>query len=302
MRKNKLILLQIFIAFILICTSVYAATDATIDVTTSNTTVQRGSTVSVKLSLKDIPANRKVTSIEGYVNYNKDIIEEINVSNIEQSEDHKVTIDGQKIPVEDITNGDTIESNYYVSFNAAPTTNNDARIVIDFKDDVEKDTDLITINFKVKENATLGEAKDAISYSAFIITSGGSLDTMKTSEEITKSVSLTVKAASSGDNNNGDNNNNNGDNNNGDNNNNNGGNNNNNGDNNNNNDNKNDKGKNNTVNNTNTNTNTNRNTVDNTVAGMKLPATGAKMLIIPAIILIIIAYIAYNKYINMKDI
>ena len=71
MKKNKLILLQVFIAFTLICTSVYAAISTTIGISIDKSTIERGETVSVKLSLKDVDENQKVTSVEGYVNYNK---------------------------------------------------------------------------------------------------------------------------------------------------------------------------------------------------------------------------------------
>ena len=59
--------------------------------------------------------------------------------------------------------------------------------------------------------------------------------------------------------------------------------------------------------NANTNTNNNGNRVangntDNTMIGSSLPATGAKMFIIPAIILIILAYVYYNRYMKYKDI
>ena len=52
--------------------------------------------------------------------------------------------------------------------------------------------------------------------------------------------------------------------------------------------------------NTNKNSNTNTNKTDNSVAGTVLPATGAKVIIIPAIILIVLAYVSYNKYMKYK--
>ena len=64
MKKNKLILLQIFIAITLICTSVYAVVNASIELKVSADTVYRGDTVSVTLSLKDIGAEEKIESIE----------------------------------------------------------------------------------------------------------------------------------------------------------------------------------------------------------------------------------------------
>lgn len=305
MKKNKLILLQLFIAFVLICTSVYATVNATIDVSTSETTVEAGKNVSVKLSLKNV--DKKVTNIEGYINYNKDVLENLTVDSIEKNEDGTVKIGNETLKVEDVTTG-VSGSDSGISFNGDPSSNNDSKIVIDFKDGITSDTDLLTINFKVKSTAKIGDIEKAISYSMFVITAGD-----ETSEEITKDVSLTIKAATTSnpddDNKPSDD------------------------------DKKPDEGDkkpdddkkpseddnkknttNNAVNNTNTNTNkvnntntntnkntnkvnnTNTNTKDNTVAGTTIPAAGAKLIVIPAIVLIVLAYLTYNKYRDMKDI
>ncbi len=305
MKKNKLILLQLFIAFVLICTSVYATVNATIDVSTSETTVEAGKNVSVKLSLKNV--DKKVTNIEGYINYNKDVLETLTVDSIEKNEDGTVKIGNETLKVEDVTTG-VSGSDSGISFNGDPSSNNDSKIVIDFKDGITSDTDLLTINFKVKSTAKIGDIEKAISYSMFVITAGD-----ETSEEITKDVSLTIKAATPSnpddDNKPSDD------------------------------DKKPDEGDkkpdddkkpseddnkknttNNAVNNANTNTNkvnntntntnkntnkvnnTNTNTKDNTVAGTTIPAAGAKLIVIPAIVLIVLAYLTYNKYRDMKDI
>ena len=293
MKKNKLILLQLFIAFVLICTSVYATVNATIDVSTSETTVEAGKNVSVKLSLKNV--DKKVTNIEGYINYNKDVLETLTVDSIEKNEDGTVKIGNETLKVEDVTTG-VSGSDSGISFNGDPSSNNDSKIVIDFKDGITSDTDLLTINFKVKSTAKIGDIEKAISYSMFVITAGD-----ETSEEITKDVSLTIKAATPSnpddDNKPSDD------------------------------DKKPDEGDkkpseddnkknttNNAVNNANTNTNkvnntntntnkntnkvnnTNTNTKDNTVAGTTIPAAGAKLIVIPAIVLIVLAYLTYNKY------
>ena len=58
----------------------------------------------------------------------------------------------------------------------------------------------------------------------------------------------------------------------------------------------------NTNTNKNVNNNPNTNTKDNTVAGTKIPAAGAKVIILPVITLIVLAYVSYNKYMKMKGI
>ena len=309
MKKTKLILLQLFIAFVLISTSVYATVNTTIALSLNEATAFRGDTVEVTLSLKDVEEDKKIQSVAGYINYDENVIEAITVDSIKKSDDNKVTIGNETLNVEDLTDADLEDiptTSAYIAFNGNPTTENDARIVIDFKDGITTDEDLLTINFKVKETATIGEVEKAISYSMFVITAGS-----EESEEITKDIKLTVKAVDAGDNE-GNNTNNEAKNE---------------------NENENvntntnnantteNKTKNETNTNTNkagntntnkaTNTNTNKNvnsnnsvnnTSDNTVSSVKIPAAGAKVILIPAIILIILAYVSYNRYMKYKNI
>ena len=287
MKKNKLILVQVFIILILLCTSVYAAS-TTIGLSASSTSLNKGDTVTVTLSLQDVDSSKKVESIEGYINYNTNVIEAISVDSIQKNEDNTVTIGNETLKVEDLTNANINEiptSSSYVAFNGNPSGDNNSRIVIDFQDGITTDEDLLKIDFKVKENATEGEIKDAISYSMFVITAGS-----EQSEEITKSVTLTIKSAAAGDNNDDNNNQNKNENTNK-------------------NANKNINQNANRNSNSNTNSNTNRNSNtnsagnqdDNTVSGI-LPATGAKVIIVPAIVLIILAIVSYNRYVKYKDI
>ena len=303
MKKNKLILLQLFVAFTLICSSVYAAVNTTIAVKASKDSVERGEKISVTLSLENVE-NEKVEEVEGYVNYDSDIIEPITFESIHKNAQNKVTIGDEELVVEDVTEGNLSASSGYIGFNSDPSSGNDTRFVIEFKDGVSEDVDLMTIDFVVKEDASLGEIKNAITYSTFVVTADS-----ETSEEITKNVSLTVKAkqapaeddnenknTNTNENTNTNSNTNTNDNKNE-----------------NKNTNKADDKKNenkNTNKNTNTNTNkntnkagnTNTNTKDNTVSGTTLPATGAKMIIIPAIVLLVLAYVSYNKYMKYKNV
>ena len=303
MKKNKLILLQLFVAFTLICSSVYAAVNTTIAVKASKDSVERGEKISVTLSLENVE-NEKVEEVEGYVNYDSDIIEPITFESIHKNAQNKVTIGEEELVVEDVTEGNLSASSGYIGFNSDPSSGNDTRFVIEFKDGVSEDVDLMTIDFVVKEDASLGEIKNAITYSTFVVTADS-----ETSEEITKNVSLTVKAkqapaeddnenknTNTNENTNTNSNTNTNDNKNE-----------------NKNTNKADDKKNenkNTNKNTNANTNkntnkagnTNTNTKDNTVSGTTLPATGAKMIIIPAIVLLVLAYVSYNKYMKYKNV
>lgn len=288
--------------------------------------------------------------MEGYINYNKDILETVTVDSIEKTANGTVKIGNEELPVEDLTNKSEVSSSdAYVAFNGSPSSGNDIKLVIDFKNGVSSDLDLLKIKFKVKADANLGTVTNAISYDMFQITAGA-----ETLPDITKNINLTVvseqptehnhnwkentsksKAATCtedgykffecteegctetkketikatghkyGDwkvtkeattkaegekqrecsvcknvekqtiakktstNTNKTNNNTNT------------------------NTNKNT----NKVNNTNTNTNK-----DNTVSGAKIPAAGSKVVILPAVLLIVLAYVSYNKYMKYKDI
>lgn len=346
MKRNKIILLQLFIAFTLICTSVYAAVDATISVSTPSTTLHKGDEFTVTLALEKVDSSKKVESIEGYINYNKNILETVTVDSIEKTSDGTVKIGDEELPVEDLTNKSEVSStDAYIAFNGSPSSGNDVKIVIDFKNGISSNTDLLKIKFKVKSDASLGTVTNAISYETFQITAGS-----ETSADITKNINLTItestehthnwkentsksKAATctedgytyyectedgctetkketikatghkygdwkvtkeatttsegekqrecsvcknvekqtiakltSNTNTNKTNTNTN-------------------------------------TNKTNTNTNkTNTTNTDNTVAGTTIPATGSKVIILPAILLIALAYISYNKYMKYKDI
>lgn len=347
MKKNKLILLQIMIAFILICTSVYATVNTTIKLSANSTSIKRGEEVTVKLSLENVEASKKVYSVEGYINYDKDILEPITVDSIVKTSNNTVKIGDEELAIQDVTNSTDNIPDYGVTFNGAPSTGNDAKILIDFRNGISSDTDLLSIKFKVKSNANLGTVTNAITYKTFQVTAG-----TETSSDIDRSINLTVvsgdhvhdykeevikeatctekgkkvekcstcgetkeetdidalghsygswkvvkeatttstgtkervctrcnekqtetiaKLSSNTNTNTNTNKNTNT----------------------------------NTNKNTNTNTNTNKtnNTnTDGTVAGTNLPATGSKVIVIPAIVLIVLAYVSYNKYMKYKDI
>ena len=263
MKRCKLVIVQALIAIVLISTSVYATLNTTIELTQTSNKVSKGEKVTVTMSLKDVDSSKKVTSVTGYINYNKDIIKEVTVDNIHKT-DGKVKIGTEELPVEDLSNA-TIEnmssSDAYVGFNSKPSSGNDVKLVIDFGNGVTSNVDLVSIDFYVKDDATLGEVKNAISYTMSVVSSAS-----EQSEEINKSIDLTVVQASQNNNeNNNKNQNTNNQNNNNQNNN-----------------------KANTNNNTNKNgtvknTNNLTNSKDNTLAKSRLPATGSKIIIFPKV-------------------
>ena len=56
--------------------------------------------------------------------------------------ENKVTIGGEELVVEDVTDGNLSASSGYIGFNSDPSSGNDTRFVIEFKDGVTEDVDL----------------------------------------------------------------------------------------------------------------------------------------------------------------
>ena len=75
MKKKLIILLQLLIATVLIGTSVYAAINTTLVISTDVKTVKAGDEISVTIALKDVDSAKAVDSITGYINYNETVFE-----------------------------------------------------------------------------------------------------------------------------------------------------------------------------------------------------------------------------------
>ena len=304
-KKNKLILIQTLIAIvILITTTVYAAISVKLELSVSNSKLAPGDEVTVKLSIKDIQVSDEgITNIDGYINYDKNIIEPLTVNSIVRDSDGRVTIGNNKLSVEDLTGATSVntgDNTTGIVFNGKPASNNDCRLLIGLATPIKEDTDLITIKFKIKQNATLGEFENAIKYDMFVITAGEektpaiseavtlTVDKVtnpkpennvenETKNEVENEVKNEVKNETKNNVSNKPNSN---------------------------------TSVNNTSKNTSNNTsNTNKNNVvnntnkvDNSALVGKLPKAGSRIMILPIVAVIILAYISYNRYMKYKDI
>ena len=306
MRKYKLIILEAIVAMILLCTSVYAAINVNLSFRVTNRELNPGEEFKVRLTLNQIELenNKGITDIEGYINYNDDVIEEITAESITKNADGKVVVGEPALDFEDLTDldPDKISSNLegVVVFNGKPASGNDSKIIIGLKEPITTATQILEVTFKVKKDAKPGVVEDAVEYKLFEVAAG---------EEKTETISQVIPVTVLGESDETDNTVNNTTNN---------------------------TVKNevkneiknevknevknqvknevknnttkNTVNNTAKNTVTNSNTnktntnVDNTVASSTLPKTGASILIVPIAVLIVVAYVAYNRYMKYKDV
>ena len=303
--KRKLIIYNIFIVLVLICTSVYAATTAKLNLETTldNKQIKSGEKFIAKLSLKDFSTTTSVDSIYGYIDIDENVLEDITIDNIVKTSGNTVKVGNESLEVYDVANIEGIpEKGIFLMKDPATEddTEHDYKITIELSTENKISTeDIIKIEFKSKDNLKEDTYADVVKFVGFEATSGWT-ETVTIEDD-----SLSIKIVKDSVDNNTVNNNtvnnntvhNNTVNNNTTN----------------NNTTTTNKVNNNAVNNNSTNKNTTKNTVntnktpsnskDNTLANKVLPATGATSIIIKIIavgmILGFVVYVKYKKYKNI---
>lgn len=307
--KKKLLLVYVFVAFVLLCTNVYAVLTMDVNLVADKTSVKPGEEVVVTIGLKNI--SKPISSIEGYINIDETLFKEA-IKDAVVIKDNKI----------EVTSGNTVENKLTYAFNPTSTNadydvifntnrenieNNDCFFLMDFANDVENTADILKLKFTIKDDAIIKKVEDAVKVDFLVAYSS---DASERTEKMSATLDVeVVNAEPSAEENNTANNATNNTVNNAVNNTN---------TNKNTNTNNTNTNKNNTnVNNTNTNKNTNNTNTNNkannvvnntntnkdgTVAGTNIPAAGAGFIIAPIVVFAILAYISYNKYIKYKDI
>ena len=196
MRKYKLVILQAIVAIILLCTSVYAGINVNLSFRVTSRKLEPGEEFKVRLTLNEIyltEGNKGITDIEGYINYNKDVIEPLTAKAI-TTVDGKVVIGDQKLDLQDVTGKDISQMSYstegVVTFNGSPATDNDSKIMIGLKEPITETTQILEVTFKVKENAKTGNVEDAVEYSLFEVSGGEEI-----TDQVTQVISIEVLEA-----------------------------------------------------------------------------------------------------------
>ena len=132
--KKSVMISAIIIILILLTTNVYASISAKASLNANNTNLKPGDTVIVVLSLNDISySNLGLMGIEGILNYNKDVFEEISENNI-------APLNGW-------------DRAYNVST---------GKIIIEGNNQVTSDTNIAQIELKVKSTVKAGVYNDAV--------------------------------------------------------------------------------------------------------------------------------------------
>ena len=140
-KKAKLILFEVLLLVILLCTSVYATIKVTLhfSINTDRKKLTPGQSFVITLSFKDVAleGNSGITDLEGYINYDKSVIEPLTSESFIKNENGTITIGGEEYKFEDLTNANESQidgsSDGVISFNSNPKAPNDTKIIIGTK-------------------------------------------------------------------------------------------------------------------------------------------------------------------------
>ena len=192
MKRKIYNLIVFFLVLAILTCNVYAVVSATIKINATNTKLKKGEDFKVTLSLDNVDSSKTVTSVVGYINVDTSVLEEVEFEDINKDEDGTVTIGNEKLIVEDLTDKKAEEipdTVYCVSFNGHPVSGNQSKILIDMRNGLTSNANLLTIDFHVKDDANVGTYEDAISYKMFLITEG---DEVTSDPGITKNIGVEV--------------------------------------------------------------------------------------------------------------
>lgn len=168
--NKKLIISNIFLILLMLCTSVYAAINANLNLKGETSNLKAGDEFTVTLSLKDLTGiTSGVDSIQGYINIDENVLEKITFDNIVKDSSDKIKIGSETVVAYDVNTLDTIEE-YGLFFNDK-VSGNDYKIVIDLKNKITTQ-DLVSIKFKLKSDVKVGDYSDVIKYEMFTVTEG----------------------------------------------------------------------------------------------------------------------------------
>lgn len=162
--KRKLLIVYVFVAFVLLCTNVYAAFTMDVSLVPTSEKVKQGSELEVTVKLNNVSA--PLASIEGYINVDENVLEPISESMI-KGDKIPVKADGKTVSDLDyIFNPTESDADYDVIFNTKKENidNNDCLFIMDLRKDIQGNCDIMTLNFKVKEDATISQATQAVKF------------------------------------------------------------------------------------------------------------------------------------------
>ena len=177
--KKRQVVLYIVVMLILLTTSVYATISAELGlkVNADNNTLYAGDEFSITISLKNLDASEGIKAIEGYIDINEDILENLTINSIVTDENGKVKInDNNILNVYDAVDSQT-NTDASIILNTNPVSGKgDYKIVINLATPLTTDTDLFDIKFQIKDDVAAGEYQSVMTYKLFNIFSNNAQD------------------------------------------------------------------------------------------------------------------------------
>lgn len=166
--KKRQVVLYIVVMLILLATSVYATVSAELNLTMKSDSekLYAGDEFTVAIGLKGIESEKGIKSIEGYIDTDENVLEKLTIESIVTNSDGKVEVDENNILPVNVDADITSETG--ITFTTNPVSEKgDYKLVVNLEKAVNKDVDLITFKFKIKDDVEAGTYNSVMSYKLF---------------------------------------------------------------------------------------------------------------------------------------
>ena len=120
--KKRQIVIYMFVIFVLLCTSVYATISGEINVSASKETLKKGEEFTVTLSLSNLKADNGIDAIEGYIDIDKNILNNLTVSSINTVDGNVKINEDNILKVYDASDVNASNTDTGIVFNTNPVS------------------------------------------------------------------------------------------------------------------------------------------------------------------------------------
>jgi len=201
--KKRQVVLYVFVMLILLTTSVYATVKAELEFVVknnnNNTLFYAGDEFTLTIGLKNVEASLGIKSIEGYIDIDENVFEDLTLASIVTDANGKVQIGNNELQVFDANNL-SANTDKGIIFNTNPVSGKgDYKLVINLENPISANTDLVTLKFKIK-NIAAGSYPAVMSYKLFTVFSTDTGEKAEL-EEHSYGIEITEKSATGTDNN-----------------------------------------------------------------------------------------------------
>lgn len=169
--KKRQIVLYVVVMLLLLTTSVYATIRAELDfrIHTNNGTIfYAGDEFTMTIGLKNIETDQGIKSIEGYIDIDEKVFENLTVNSIVTDSNGKVQIGNNELQVFDANDISSTNTDKGIIFNTNPVSGRgDYKVVINLDEPITSNQNLIELKFKVKDNVAAGTYQSVMTYKLF---------------------------------------------------------------------------------------------------------------------------------------